>query len=330
MKTLLRVLVTCLFLAMPVLPALADDAPDKKDWPDQLRFMAGPPGGNWSALGVALAGIWSDAVISTSSSSGGGVANIINANSRRGDLGFSVTSFLGAAMKGEEAFQDMTVDNAVIMSNLYTQVVYFILNKEFAEKNGIRTVGDLLQNKVRFATLKPGTASEFAVKALFRLGYDTDTGKLKDGKRWSVEYVSYEDGADRMADNQVDCLAFSVGSVASIVMDIERRLDVVILEVEREALDAVAEAYGTTTHTIRPGIYASVSAPTRTLGDYTCVVIRKDLPESLVFALNKALWDNREGLIEAVLDMRELDSGMALPAGVPSHPGSESFWNSVK
>ncbi|MFY9430120.1 MAG: C4-dicarboxylate ABC transporter substrate-binding protein, partial [Acetomicrobium sp.] len=28
------------------------------DTPSQLRFMAGPPGGNWFALGGALADLW--------------------------------------------------------------------------------------------------------------------------------------------------------------------------------------------------------------------------------------------------------------------------------
>ena len=312
------------------LPALAAHAPDKKDWPGQLRFMAGPPGGNWFALGPALADLWSKEVINTSSSTGGGVSNIINANSRKGDLGFSVTSFLGAAMKGEEDFKGKTVDNAVIMSNLYTQVTYFIVRKDFATRNNIKTVGDLLQKKVRFATLKPGTASEFAVKVLFKMGYGTTTNELKSKKDWTVEYASYEGGADLMADDHIDCFAFSVGSVASIVMNIESKQDIIILEVEQKALDAVAEAYGTTTHTIQPDIYKSVTSPVKTLGDYTCIVIRKDLPESLVFALNKAMWDHRKSLTEAVKDMQELNPEIALPKGVPSHPGSGKFWKSLQ
>ena len=337
MKTVFRILTSCLMTAALaasslslVAPAVAADAVDKTGWPAQLRFMAGPPGGNWFALGTALADTWSKDVINTSSSSGGGVSNIINANTRKGDFGFSVTSFLGAAMKGEEDFSGRTVDNAVIMSNLYTQVTYFIVRKDFADKNNIRTVGDLLQKKVRFATLKPGTASEFAVKVLFKKGYGTDPNTLKSSKDWTVEYASYEGGADLMADNHIDCFAFSVGSIASIVMNIESKLDIVVLEVEQNALDAVSEAYGTTTHTIEPGIYRSVTQPTKTLGDYTCIVIRKDLPESLVFELNKAMWENKQGLTEAVKDMQELSPAIALPSGVPSHPGSERFWKSIQ
>ena len=332
MKRFFRTAIFCLMTIALALPAFAATPQvDKKGWPDQLRFMAGPPGGNWFALGTALADIWSKEVLNTTSSTGGGVSNIINTDSTKGDFGFSVTSFLGAALAGEEDFKGRPTKNAVIMANLYTQVTYFIASKEFADKHGLKTVGDLFAKKipVRFATLKPGTASEFAVKALFTKGYGTSIADLKKGD-WTVEYASYEGGADLMADKHIDVFAFSVGSIASIVMNIESKLPVTVLGVEQKALDAVAKAYGTTTHTIEPGIYKSVTAPTKTLGDYTCIVIRKDLPESLVIALNKAMWDNKKALTEAVKDVQELSPKMALPEGVPSHPGSQKFWSSVK
>ena len=41
--------------------AVASAEVDKTGWPDQLRFMAGPPGGNWFALGTALAEMWTGA-----------------------------------------------------------------------------------------------------------------------------------------------------------------------------------------------------------------------------------------------------------------------------
>ncbi len=300
--------------------------------PDHLRFMAGPPGGNWFALGTALSEMWSKNVVQTTNSTGGGVSNIINANSRKGDLGFTVTSFIGAAVAGEEDFKGKKIDNAVVFANLYTQVTYFIMREDFAQKHGITTVGELLTKKVpvRFATLKPGTASEFLVKVLFSKGYDTNYTKLKGNNGWSVQYASYEGGADLIADNHLDVFAFSVGQVASIVMNIESRVPVRILGVETKALDAVSKAYGTSAHTIEPGIYKSVTKPVVTVGDYTSIVIRKDLPEEFVYKLSKAMWENKQNLTNAVKDVQELSPATALPKGVPAHPGAVKFWNSVK
>ena len=306
-------------------------AQNKAGWPDQLKFMAGPPGGNWFALGTALSEMWSKNVLQTTSSTGGGVANILNADLKKGDFGFSVTSLVGAALAAEEDFSGRDIKNAVVMANLYTQYTYYIVRKDFADKHGIKSFDDLLTKNipVRFATLKPGTASEFVIKALFKKGYGTDYEKLKK-KGWSFEFTSYENGADLMADNHLDLFAFSVGKVASIVMNIESSTPIYILPIGQQALDALANAYGTTTFTVEPGVYKSVKAPIKTVGDYTCIVVRKDLPEALVFELNKAMWANKSSLVAAVKDFGELESKNALPQGVPAHPGSVQFWKSLK
>ena len=321
-------------LSAPVMAA----GVDKTGWPDQLRFMAGPPGGNWFALGTALSEMWTAAGLpQTTSSSGGGVANIVNANTRKGDLGFSVTSMVGAATQegGVDFTKGKKMENTVLMANLYTQYTYFIMRKDFAEKNEIKSVEDIIAKKLpmRFATLKPGTSSEFVVKALFEKGYGFDYKKTFESWGGSVEYASYEGGADLLADNHLDCFAFSVGKIASIVMNIESKLDVVLLPVGQEALDKLSDAYGTVTFTVDPGIYKSVpegAEPVKVVGDYTCIVVRKDLPESLVYELNKAIWEHKDTLIAAVKDVAELNPATATSDKVPTHPGSVSYWSSLK
>ncbi|MEW6548222.1 MAG: TAXI family TRAP transporter solute-binding subunit [Spirochaetota bacterium] len=321
-------------LAMLVLAlamVLGAGAQNKAGWPDQLKFMAGPPGGNWFALGTALSEMWSKNVLQTTSSTGGGVANILNTDLKKGDFGFSVVSLVGAALAAEEDFANKDIKNAVVMANLYTQYTYYIVRKDFADKHGIKSFDDLVNKNipVRFATLKPGTASEFVIKAMFKKGYGTDYEKLKK-KGWTFEFTSYENGADLMADNHLDLFAFSVGKVASIVMNIENSTPIYILPLGQPALDALAKAYGTTTFTVEPGVYKSVKEPVKTIGDYNCLVVRKDLPDSLVFELNKAMWANRASIAAAVKDFGELTIKDALPANLPAHPGSVQFWKQAK
>ena len=297
--------------------------------------MSGPQGGSWFTLGDALCKIWTASGLpKASSSQGAGVSNILSVHARRGDLGFSVTSLLGAALKGEADFMGRAVNNAVIMCNLYTQYTYFIMRKDFAEANGIKSVDDIAAKKakVRFATLRPGTSSEFVVKALFEKGYGLDYKKAFQDWGGTVEYASYEGGADLLAENHIDCFAFSVGKAASIVSSIESRTDVMILSAGQEALDKLSEAYGTVTFTVEPGIYKSLpegAEPVKVVGDYTCLIVRKDLPESLVYELCLAVWDHKEELLSVVQDMRELVPGTALPEKIPAHEGSIKFWSSI-
>lgn len=42
------------------------------------------------------------------------------------------------------------------MSNLYTQYTYFIMRKDYAEKNGIKSVGDIIRKTHPFAAAETG------------------------------------------------------------------------------------------------------------------------------------------------------------------------------
>ncbi|MBN1332229.1 MAG: TAXI family TRAP transporter solute-binding subunit [Synergistales bacterium] len=326
MKKLLLIVLALVLITACITPALAS----KEEWPEQLRFMAGPPGGNWFALGGALADMWTKTVQQTTSGTGGGVSNVINTNNTKGDMGFSVTALVGAAAKGEEPFKS-PADNAAVLANLYRQYTYFIMRKDYAEKNGVTSLGDIIDKKlpVRFATLKPGTASEFTIRSIFEKGFGVGWKDIKD---WggSVEFASYSDGKNLLADNHLDCFAFAVGRVASIVMEIETQTDVVILPVDDQARQKMTESLGTVTFEIMPETYNSVNEPVPTVGDYTCVVVRKDLPEDLVYSLAKAMWENKATLASAVKDMEELNPEEAVPAGAPAHAGAVKFWKEAK
>ena len=79
MKKLAALVLFTVLFSFAAAPVFAAPAP-KAGWPQQLKFMAGPPGGNWFALGSAFSDMWSKNVIQTTSSSGGGVSNILNTN----------------------------------------------------------------------------------------------------------------------------------------------------------------------------------------------------------------------------------------------------------
>ena len=324
-----------LFIALILLISSTCNA-SEPDWPSHLRFMSGPKGGNWAVLGAALSETFNKSGLpETISVSGAGVSNILNTHARRADFGFSVTSLLGAALKGEADFKGRAVSNAVIMTNLYTQYTYFVMRRDFAMKNKIKSLDDIIDRKIsmRFATLKPGTSSEFVIKALFDKAFGIDYKKFFIETGGGVDYYSYEAGADLLVNNILDCFAFSVGKIAPIITNIEDRADIILLPVSQESLNKLSDAYGTVTFEIEPGIYKSLpegSEPVKTVGDFTCIVIRKDLPESLVYALNKIIWENKNFLSERVKDMEELTPNTALPEKVQAHKGSIKFWNEHK
>ncbi|MBQ6908934.1 MAG: TAXI family TRAP transporter solute-binding subunit [Synergistaceae bacterium] len=265
-----------------------------------LRFMTGPAGGNWNILGEVLADAWRNAKIANVKTNvGGGVSNILNIHAKRCDIAFSVLSLFHAAIKGDGDFKGRSVDNAMLLTNLYTQYTYFIIRKDFAAKYNINNLEDIINNKipVRFATLKPGTSTEFIIKAIFDKAYNLDY--KTELRKWggSVEYVSYQGGYELLSDKHLDMFAFSVGKNSQAVQNILSKLDVTILNISQDALNKLAQAYGTVTVKIDDNI--------NTVGDYACLVVRKDLNQTLIYNLCKAIWSNRDEILKSVPDMQE-------------------------
>ena len=304
--------------------------PLKSKWPPHLRLLTGPNGGQWFMLGDPIAEILTKYVIPTTSRLGGGVSNITNVNAKLGDIGFTLACFLGAAQSGEKEYQYIKLDNATLMANVYPQVLYFLIRKDFAEEHGIDSVDTLLRKKMplRFASLKPGTASEFILSLLLRYGYNTSFDKLRENG-WILSFNNYAETADNFVAGELDCFAYTAGTMVPLILTIEEHTDVVVLPLDQKVLDLLSNKFQTHTYTIQPGTYRSVTKPVKTLGDFTCLVVRKDFPDDLVFAINKALWENKEAITSVVKDFGALSPETALPHGLPTHPGSITFWNSL-
>lgn len=331
--SILRLLPALLIGLICILPSSAPAAAagQKEGWPTHLRMLTGPNGGQWFMMGEPIAEVISKSVAPATSRMGGGMANIDSLNKGTGDLGFSLTCFLGASQSGEAEYRDIRFDNAMLMVNVYPQVLYFLLRRDFAEEHGITSVEDLLKLKMplRFASLKPGTASEFILNLLFKYGYNTSFEQLRQ-QGWLISFNNYAETADNFVSGDLDCFAYTAGTTVPLILTMEQHTEVVILPVEQPVLDLLSEKFKTSTYTIKPGDYKCVTEPVSTLGDWTCILVRKDLPDDLVFAVNKALWEGRDYISGVIRDFGGLNPATALPVGLEAHPGSVKFWNSLK
>ncbi len=314
----------------PAADARQEQGAPGQGWPSHLRLLTGPNGGQWFMMGDPIAGVLSRHVAPTTSRIGGGVANIASLNAKRGDIGFSLTCFLGASQSGEKEYQDIATDNATLLATVYPQVLYFLLRRDFAAKHGIDSVGTLLQKKipVRFASLKPGTASEFILSLLFKYGYDTSFAKLRE-QGWTLAFNNYAETADNFVAGDIDCFAYTAGTTVPLILTMEQHTGVVVLPIDQKVLDLLQKKFKTHTYTIKPGVYKSVPNAVKTLGDYTCLLIRKDLPDDLAFAVARALWENKKTVADVVVDFGALSPDTALPQGLPAHPGAQAFWRGI-
>lgn len=303
----------------------------KEGWPSHLRVLTGPNGGQWFNLGDPIADTLSREVLTTTSRIGGGVDNLEAVHNKVGDIGFTLSCFLGASRSGEAEYKNLAFDNVIVLNNVYPQVLYFLVRKDFAAKHGIVDVETLLQKRMplRFASLRPGTASEFILTLLLKYGYDTSFEKLS-AQGWDIMFNNYAETADNFVDGQIDCFAYTAGTVVPLIKTMEQHTDVLILPVSQKVLDLLAGKFKTSTYVIPPGIYDSVTSPLLTLGDYTTQVVRKDLPDDLVYSICHALWYNKDYIARVVEDFGQLSPETALPEGLEVHPGARKFWTEIR
>ncbi len=294
----------------------------------ELRILTGSAGGQWDALGGGIAEALSERGMFTTSRLGGAVANVDKVNRGETDLAFSITYFLGMADAGEGEAKRIESENVALLANIYRQVFYVLIRKDFAEKYDIDSVDDLLSRKipVRFATLKPGTGSEFFLKMLLKYGYSLDYEQL--GKRgWTVSFCNYSEIADNFANGELDCFAYTAGIDVPLISRMEEFIDLKLLAISKPVRDGLRKRLGIETYTIQPGAYKSVTRSIQTIGDYACLVVRKDLSEEVVYAISKALWQGRKKLEADVKGFCLSVPKSALKKGINVHPGAKRFWD---
>ncbi len=329
MRTPVQALLSLVFCccALFASPAAAAESSGKEAWPVHLRFLSGPSGGQWHAMGDVIAETMASALLPCTSRVGGGLDNIKSINAKTADFAFSLTGFLGAAASNEPEYQSITLENTALLANVYPQVLYILVRKDFADKHGITTVEDLLRAKTptRFASLRPGTASEFILTLVLKHGYGMDFDTLR-GQGWTISFNNYAETADNLVAGDLDCFAYTAGTDVPLIHTMTGYTDLLILPMSKDVLDKLAAKFKTAVYTIQPGEYKGVAAPVTTLSDYTCLIVRKDLPDSLVYAITKTLWESKARVAAAITDFGALAPQTAVAPGVDMHPGALRFW----
>ena len=113
--------------------AAGEAARQHPGWPAHLRLVSGPAGGEWYVMAERMAELFSSSLLRTTNRPGGGFANVESVRTKNADMGFSLTCFLGPAFQAEDSPQRIDARNVAVLANLYPQVLYFILRKDFAD-----------------------------------------------------------------------------------------------------------------------------------------------------------------------------------------------------
>ncbi len=301
---------------------------EKLGWPGTLHILTGPNGGQWDALGEGLVKLLREAGLPAWKEVGGGVDNLRLVGEGKADIGFTLYSFMGAAGAGEKELPEVNLDNAVLLANLYPQVLYLIVRKDVAVSHNLKTLGDLLKirGEVRFSTLPKGTGSEFIFNMLLKSAYRTSYDQLKE-QGWNIAFNSYAEITRQFLNSELDVCAYTAGPGTYLIPALEeKKLDAILLPVDESMLDLMTHQFMTITYVIAKGDYKSVTDDVLTLGDYSSLVVQSTIPEDTVYRINEVLWKHKGELAKISRDIDHLSPRFAVAGQSKVHPGSLKFW----
>lgn len=287
-----------------------------------LAIATGGTGGTYYPLGGALAQLLSnqiDNLIVTAQTGNASIANCNLIGRHQIETGFSQANTTYWAYSATGLLADTEpIENLRGIASLYPETIHILATKE----SGIKTIADLKGKSVGVGAPNSGTAAdaEIIVEA-HGVSFDD----------MNVDYIDFNEVADRLIDGQIDAGFTTAGYPTSSVINIATVRDIVLIPVDLEVAEKLVEEipyYGITE--IPAGMYTGVEVPVRALATPALWICDSQLDPTLVYKMTKALWENTDILAQTHAKGKDITLETALDGiGIPLHAGAELYYKEV-
>ncbi|MPZ58130.1 MAG: TAXI family TRAP transporter solute-binding subunit [Rhizobiales bacterium] len=303
--------------------------------PYNLTIAGYSPGGLVSTAGAgldrALNAAYPGSTLTYQTSSGG-LANALLLDQKKVPLAFMQDIELDVAVKGKPPFKQPVKDLRLLFHPFSPssrfQITQFVANKDWAAKNGIKTVADIAQKKpaMRIAVNRPGNLDgDVSLAVLSANGVSQD-----DIRKWGGQVVraASQEMTSLMLDRRLDVVSFGVSINHPRMREMENGLELVMLPVNEQTAEKVATDLGAKTCSIKAGEYKFLAVDTASICVGMMVVVRADLDEKLAYNITKGVTENLDKYKAAhrLLDKAVTVESFTEKAQIPYHPGAEKYY----
>lgn len=295
--------------------------------PLNLTLSGGNPGGLWSLLGAgmdkAAKASDGDSVI-TYQATGGGFANIGLLGANRTDLGMVHDAEVKLALSGQPPFK-APVKNMMAIGYMYNWApMHFFLRKDIAEEHNIDSIDDIAKSGAPLSigiNRSGNITSNVALFMLEKAGLDEATLTGNGGK--FVRAGANEQG-DLMQDGRIEMATNGIFIRHSSFRAIDENVDVVLLQIPQDVIDATNEEFGTSAYTIPGGSYSKQPDAVQTMALGAMVVATENMSEDVAYSLGKSFVEHIDEIRGVHKAMQALNPELMVSQTVlPFHPGAE-------
>jgi TRAP transporter TAXI family solute receptor len=286
-------------------------------WPQALAIGTASPGGLYDVYGQAVAKIVSRALNLSASAqvTQGPAQNIVLLERREAMLGFITTGVGLQAWNGAEWTKGTQYRAFRAIFPMYDTAFQFAAPKRL----GLRAVADLTGRRVGVGP-RAGTGGTYLPEIFATLGIAAD-----------IRFGAVEQQTAQLMRGDLDAVAFAAGFPMPALAELASADAVVFPEPSQAETAAVRVRLPEISLSVVPAAtYASLMQDYHTFGLFNFAVAHRDLPEDLVYAVVKAVFEHRDELERAHPAAKEtLPANMSRNTLFPVHPGALRYYREI-
>ncbi|MEE8434181.1 MAG: TAXI family TRAP transporter solute-binding subunit [bacterium] len=321
------------FLMIPV-ALLAVMGMAQAQGPYNLTLTGASPGGLWSRIGggvdAAIAAAYPGSTV-TYQTSKGGLANIALVSRGSVPMGMATDGELAAAYNGQKPFRT-PIKNIRVLFRVYSpaarfQATHLMLNKDFADRHGIRSFADIVRKKVpmRVAINRRGNMDSDVSRIIMeKMG-----ASIKDIESWGgqVVYAASKEIVSLMLDRRIDLANFGIAYRHPRIREIAKGITPILLNVPKSVVTDVARTFGGETCVFKKGEYKFSNQDINSVCIGAVIIANQNMDDKLAYNITKAIVSKIEKFKTAhrLIKKNTTPGSIALPAIVPHHQGSARY-----
>jgi len=282
-----------------------------------INILTGGTSGVYYPLGVAISQLFSDNIPDARPSvqaTKASVENLKLLQEGKGEIAFTLGDSLQFAIAGnEEAGFATPLDKLRVIGAIYPNYVQIVASEE----SGIRSLADLKGKRLSVGAPASGTElNARAILAAAGLSYD-DLGQ--------VEYLPFAESVELMKNRQLDATLQSAGLGVASIRDLATSVPIVVVEIPADVVAKAGAPYQAAT--IPAGTYEGQEGDVATASVTNYLVTHADVPDDLVYAMTKAIFEHVDALVAAHSAAKAIDLvGAVTNPPTLLHPGAERYF----
>ena len=297
--------------------------------PVQLKIATLDVGSSWYGYGATFAELIGKELPKGSRVDvlpfSGSIGNPKLINRGEADMGLAMGVAANWAYNGKFMFDQKYQDLRALVGGI-DQYYYAIIVREELKLNSLK---ELKEKKiaVKIVTQPEGTLNAvMSYQVLDAYGLTKEDIKKFGG---TITHTSTDVIAADMRDGRANVWFQPATLGHPSITDVAIATKIKFLPYEPEIVSKLADQYGFSPATLPAGSFQGQKEAVPMIGYTTCLITSKNMPDSVAYAVTKALCDGEKKLKTIYKGMRALNPATAWDpkvTGLPLHPGAEKYY----